>query len=147
MIKTVGRHLIAEYYGCDPSILDDVDHIREHLAAAARAVGATIVGEAYHQFSPRGVTAIVLIAESHLSIHTWPARGYVSVDVFTCGGLDPRPACDYLAEALGAETSRFQVIVRGLPEELEEDAPLLPRDVLVVTKMGEVREMKRTGKD
>ncbi len=142
-MKTVGRHLIAEYYGCDPSILDDADRIREHLAAAARTVGATVVGEACHQFSPRGVTAVVLIAESHLSIHTWPSRGYVAVDIFTCGGLDPHPACLYLGAALGAETTRFQVIVRGLPEELDEDAPLLPRDVLVVTRMGRVRETKQ----
>ncbi|MEE8524716.1 MAG: adenosylmethionine decarboxylase [Thermoanaerobaculia bacterium] len=144
-MKTVGQHLIAEYYGCDPSVLDDADRIRAHLEAAAAAVGATVVGEASHRFSPRGVTAVVLIAESHLSIHTWPSRGYAAVDVFTCGGLDPRPACDYLGEALGAETTRFQVIVRGLPEELDEDAPLLPRDVLVVTRMGRVREIKGSG--
>ncbi|MEM7351301.1 MAG: adenosylmethionine decarboxylase [Acidobacteriota bacterium] len=141
-MRTVGRHLIAEYYGCDPSILDDADRIREHLAAAAKTAGAAIVGEAYHRFSPRGVTAVVLIAESHLSIHTWPARGYVAVDIFTCGGLDPQPACDYLGEVLEAETTRSQVILRGLPEELDEDAPLESQDVLVVTRLGKVQPAK-----
>ncbi len=118
-MKTTGRHLIAEYYGCDPSILDDLDGIREHLIAAAEIVGGTVVGEAFHRFSPAGVTGVVLIAESHLSIHTWPGEGYVAVDIFTCGGLDPRPGGDYLGEVLGAGSRRFQEIPRGLPEEID----------------------------
>ncbi len=138
-MKTIGRHLIAEYYGCDPAILRDPDRIREHLRAAAEAVGATVVGEVYHRFRPEGVTGVVLIAESHLSIHTWPAQGYVAVDVFTCGGLDPGPGCDYLGEAVGAKSTRRQEILRGLPEDLADDAELLPEDVLIVTRLDEAR--------
>lgn len=146
-MKTIGRHLIAEFYGCDPKISGDVEQIRQHLHAAAVVVDATVVGEAYHRFEPNGVTGVVLIAESHLSIHTWPSRGYVAVDIFTCGGLDPRPGCESLGEALRAESLRFQEILRGLPEEIAADATLLPDDVQVVTQMGPARAVpgKRTG--
>lgn len=140
-MKTIGRHLIAEYYGCDPRVSGDVEQVRAHLHAAAAAVDATVVGEAYHRFEPDGVTGVVLIAESHLSIHTWPARGYVAVDIFTCGGLDPRPGCEVLGTALSATSLRFQEILRGLPEEIGSGAAWLPEDVQVVTQMGEARRL------
>ena len=143
-MKTVGRHLIAEFYGCESRILNDAEGIGAALRTAAGRVGATVVGEVYHRFRPRGVTGVVLIAESHLSIHTWPDQRYVAVDVFTCGGLDPRPACEFLGDVLGAEEDRFQEILRGLPEELDEDAPFLPRDVLVVTRMNAARKLGRS---
>ncbi len=141
-VKTIGRHLIVEYYGCDAEITGDIEAIRQHLNAAAKIVDATVVGEAYHRFEPDGVTGVVLIAESHLSIHTWPARGYVAVDIFTCGGLDPRPGCELLAKAVGAESLRYQEIVRGLPEEIADDATLLPDNVLVVTELGKAHKLR-----
>ncbi|MEM7582159.1 MAG: adenosylmethionine decarboxylase [Acidobacteriota bacterium] len=141
-MKTIGRHLIAEYYGCDGKLAGDPEVIRRNLRAAAELVGATVVGEAYHRFEPDGVTGVVLIAESHLSIHTWPSRGYVAVDIFTCGGLDPRPGCELLAQALAAERLRYQEIVRGLPDEIADDKELLPDDVLVATDLGEARPLR-----
>ncbi len=141
-MKTIGRHLIAEFYGCDAAITGDIEAIRQHLNAAAEIVEATVVGEAYHRFEPDGVTGVVLIAESHLSIHTWPSRGYVAVDIFTCGGLDPRPGCELLAAAMGAERLRYQEIVRGLPDEISGDTTLLPDDVLVMTELGQARKLR-----
>ena len=132
-MKTIGRHLIAEFYGCNPEVLDDTARIRADMLAAAEAVGATVVGEVFHRFSPQGVSGSVVIAESHLSIHTWPETGYVAVDIYTCGGLDPRPGFRRLGSALEARSCRVQEIVRGLPEDVEHAKLLLPDDVQVLT--------------
>lgn len=133
-MKTIARHLIAEYYCCNPAVLDDEIAIRRHMRSAAAQIGATVVGEAFHQYSPQGVSGVLLIAESHLSIHTWPDRGYAAIDIFTCGGLDPRPGFALLAEAFGAETTRVQEILRGLPEDLAENEVILPADIRLVTE-------------
>ena len=121
-----------EFYQCEPQALDDLPRLREIALAAAAAVGATVVAEAFHRYQPQGVSGTVLIAESHLSIHTWPEAGYVAVDVFTCGGLDPRLALRYLSKALGAAACRSQEIVRGLPEDVEGE--VLPEDVRVLAR-------------
>jgi len=134
-VDTIGRHLIAEYYDCDRAIIDDVQAVGSHLRAAAEEVGATIVSEAFHRYAPQGVSGTLLIAESHLSIHTWPEVGYVAVDIFTCGGLDPRPGFRLLEGRLGARASRMQEIVRGLPAELDRGRALMPSDVHIVTRM------------
>lgn len=131
-MKTIGRHLIAEFYDCNPDILDDTERIRADMLAAANSVGATVVGEVFHRFSPQGVSGSVVIAESHLSIHTWPEAGYVAVDIYTCGGLDPRPGFRHLGRALEARSCRVQEIVRGLPEDVEHARPLLPEDVRIL---------------
>ena len=89
-MKTIGRHLIAEYYECCRETLDQVSTVRQAMLDAAHAIGATVLGENFHQFDPHGVSGTVVIAESHLSVHTWPENGYVAVDIYTCGGLDPR---------------------------------------------------------
>ncbi len=133
-MKTIGRHLIAEYYECRRDTLDEVDTIREAMLDAAVALGATVLGENFHQFTPHGVSGTVVIAESHLSVHTWPENGYVAVDIYTCGGLDPRIGFKLLRERLGATSCRVQEIVRGLPDEVEADATIRAEDVLVITR-------------
>ncbi len=138
-MKTIGRHLIAEYYGCQAPLLNDVEALRAVMIEAAEIVGATVLGHTFHGFSPQGASGTVVIAESHLSVHTWPERGYVAVDIYTCGGLDPRPGFDLLAERFGAESCRVQEILRGLPEDLEDHGMLLPENVTVVTSTPEMR--------
>jgi S-adenosylmethionine decarboxylase len=140
-LKTIGRHLIAEFYGCDAELLDDLSGIRHHMRLAAEAIGATVVADAFHKFSPQGVSGSVVIAESHLSIHTWPETGYVAVDIYTCGGLDPRIGFDYLGERLGASACRIQEILRGLPEDLDDGHELLPEDVQIITRTVSVTEI------
>ncbi len=130
-VKTLGRHLIAEFYGCELAVIDDVALIEQVMHDAAKAVGATVMGSAFHRYAPQGVSGTLLIAESHLSIHTWPEHRYVAADIFTCGGLDPRPGFQLLAGRLGAKDSRVQEIVRGLPEHVAEGRALLPSDVVV----------------
>ena len=99
----VGKHCILELYACDASKLNDESFIRTTIATAAREAGATVLQLISHRFQPQGVTGLVLLAESHLSIHTWPESGYAAVDVFTCGDHTmPDRACLALVQALGA---------------------------------------------
>lgn len=132
-MKTLGRHLLAEFYDCDVDALDDVDAIGKYMHDAAEAVGATVVGALFHRYQPQGVSGTLLIAESHLSVHTWPEVRYVAVDIFTCGGLDPRGGFRLLAGALGAKGTRMHEIVRGLPAEIDSDRALVPDDVTLIT--------------
>ncbi|HIB76370.1 MAG TPA: adenosylmethionine decarboxylase [Flavobacteriales bacterium] len=139
-MKTLGRHLIAEFYKCNADTLNDRELIEKLMSQAAVEMGATIVGVTFHHFSPQGVSGSVVIAESHLSIHTWPESGYVAVDIFTCGGLNPRHGFQLLGAGLEAQSARFQEIVRGLPEDtanLSELHPLMPSDIDIITKEAE----------
>jgi S-adenosylmethionine decarboxylase len=114
-LNALGRHLLLELHDCDRRILNDLDFIREAMLTAARDCGATVLGESFHQFSPQGVSGIIVIAESHLSIHTWPEHGYAAVDAFTCGTtVEPTRAAETLIEKLGAKKHSMMEIPRGL---------------------------------
>lgn len=114
-MEALGRHLLAEFTGCDPERLADLEHIQASMLAAAEASGATVVGHNFHPFSPWGVSGVVIISESHLAIHTWPEHSYAAVDLFTCGGdVDPWLAYEVLREALGAEHGSAVALERGL---------------------------------
>jgi S-adenosylmethionine decarboxylase len=134
--------LIAEYYRCDVGLLDDVGRLRHHMLTAAEHIGANVMSDTFNQFTPQGVSGTVVISESHLSIHTWPEFGYVAVDIYTCGGLDPRPGFEYLGRALGAASCRMQEILRGLPEDLQSPGLLVPEDVRLITRMVEPIELR-----
>ena len=133
-MKTLGRHLIAEFYQCQDSLLDDLEGIRQAMLEAAGIIGATVMGDSFHRFAPQGVSGTIVIAESHLSIHTWPEYRYVSVDIYTCGGLDPIPGFRHLEEKLGARGARVQEILRGLPEELAGETVPAVGDIRVLTQ-------------
>jgi S-adenosylmethionine decarboxylase len=100
---------------CNPALLNDLDYIRQAMLTAAHGVGATVVGESFHRFSPQGVTGILAIAESHISIHTWPEYAYAAADIFSCGSsFLPREAARRLAEQLECRDAEFKEIERGL---------------------------------
>jgi S-adenosylmethionine decarboxylase proenzyme len=100
---------------CDRSKLDDLPFLRETMLTAAEAVGATVIDDIFHQFSPQGVTGVVAIAESHLCIHTWPEHGYAAVDIFTCGdAFDPTEAAGLLVERLGCQDPGLNEVRRGM---------------------------------
>ncbi len=113
-MDTTSRHLLCEYWGCDRALLNDKARIEPLLRAAAAAAGATVVGAVFHDYSPQGVTGVVVVEESHLSIHTWPEYGYAAVDVFTCGDCAPERAHELLAAGLGAEASETVMLQRGV---------------------------------
>ena len=84
-MKSLGKQLIVELYGCSTALLDSPDHSERILVEAVNRSGATVIQPFFHQFSPHGVSGVVVIAESHVAIHTWPEYGYCAVDIFTCG--------------------------------------------------------------
>jgi S-adenosylmethionine decarboxylase proenzyme len=112
--RTEGTHLLVEYLGCSALLLDDSAGLAASLREAAAAIGARVVEAAFHRFAPQGVTGFLLLEESHISIHTWPERGYAAVDLFSCGATDPASALEVLGAGLGA--GRWDVILlrRGL---------------------------------
>lgn len=113
-MASVGKHCILELYGCPHDRLNDKELILESLRRSAERAGATWMGEVAHKFEPQGVTALGLLAESHISIHTWPEIGYAAADVFTCGtSCDPTLACELLAEAMGAERHTLTLLPRA----------------------------------
>ncbi len=116
-MELLGRHLLVDFYGCSPALLDDPDHLEQALRQAALAAGATVLNATFHRFSPCGVTGVLVIQESHLAIHTWPERAFAAVDLFTCGqSVDPWQACARLKEALGAAEGRAMELQRGQPD-------------------------------
>ena len=119
-METLGRHVIIELYGCDHALLDDLDRVRAAMLEATGAIGATVLSDAFHRFEPHGLSGTVVIAESHLSIHTWPESGYAAIDIFTCGSLQAERGLSVLRSRLGAQQVRTQEIVRGLPQEVDE---------------------------
>jgi S-adenosylmethionine decarboxylase len=115
-MKALGRHILAEVFGCDRSILDDRERVERILVDAALAAGAEVREVAFHKFSPQGVSGVVIISESHLTVHTWPELGYAALDVFTCGDqVDPWEACQLITEAFGAQDVTATETLRGIP--------------------------------
>ena len=113
---TVGKHCILELYGCDSARLDDEAFLRDTITAAAKRAGATLLNLITHRFEPQGVTGLALLAESHISIHTWPESGYAAVDVFTCGDHTmPERACHVLARELAAASQKLTSFRRETP--------------------------------
>src|SRR5215204_3906691 len=114
-MTSLGRHLLGEFHGCDRELLNRPEHIRAALLAAVTTSGATPIQDFVHTFTPHGVTGIVVIAESHFAIHTWPEYGFAAVDLFTCGDtVDPWRAFEHLALALRAGSHSVVEIRRGL---------------------------------
>lgn len=110
----LGRHILVEYYHCDPELLNEVMAIETAMVAAAKAADATVINSAFHHFSPFGVSGVVVIQESHLAIHTWPEYGYAAVDIFTCGTeVDPWICYEYLEKALKAAYASAMEMLRG----------------------------------
>ena len=115
----VGKHCILELYNCDPAKLDDEAFLRTAITTAAKRAGATLLNLITHRFEPQGVTGLALLAESHISIHTWPESGYAAVDVFTCGDHTmPERACAVLSEELHAARFKLKSFLRETPSEV-----------------------------
>jgi len=120
-MKILGRHLIAEYTDCIHDKLDDTEFLEHCLLEAVRRSGATIVKSVFHRYAPQGVSGVVVIAESHMSIHTWPEYDYAAVDFFTCGrSIDPYQANEFLKKMLGSLNACVTEVSRGIPSGTDE---------------------------
>jgi S-adenosylmethionine decarboxylase proenzyme len=97
-------------------MLNDTGAIEEAMNEAAAVSGATIVQSVFHMFSPHGVSGVVVVAESHLAVHTWPEYGFAAVDYFTCGEVDAAAAIECLREKFGAERVTQREVERGILE-------------------------------
>jgi len=109
----LGLHYIAEYHDCDMDVLNSVSEIEDILIEAARLSGATIVKPLFHQFSPHGVSGVVVIEESHFSIHTWPEYGFAAVDLFSCSKIDFNAALEHIRNGLSPDQFSVSLIERG----------------------------------
>jgi S-adenosylmethionine decarboxylase len=115
-MEAYGRHLLLEMWDCNREILEDAGQITQIMCDAAGDAGATVVKSIHHEFNPPGITAVAILSESHISVHTWPIEGYVAVDIFTCGTVaDPQLAIKGLLEAFEPKDHTSMEIKRGAP--------------------------------
>ncbi|AFS53342.1 MULTISPECIES: adenosylmethionine decarboxylase [Leptospirillum] len=123
-MHALGTHLLVELKDCQNERLNDVSFIRQAMLDAALEAKATIVDERFHEFSPFGVSGVVVIAESHLAIHTWPEYRYAAVDIFTCGDtLKPEVAALHLAKKFVSNNPSIHEVKRGIIGIQNEKVP------------------------
>src|SRR5712692_240298 len=114
-LNALGRHLLLEMFDCDPDAINNLEAVKGALVEAAKRAQATIVDVVFHEFNPFGISGVVVIAESHLAIHTWPEYRYAAVDIFSCGDvLQPQAAADHLVAELGAARASVVELQRGI---------------------------------
>ena len=110
----LGRHYLIELYECHSGNLNDPTLIEEVLLEACKMSGATIINSTFHQFAPQGVSGVIVIAESHFSIHTWPEKNYAALDFFTCSpNMNVEKAINYIEEKLQSDHSEIKEVIRG----------------------------------
>ncbi len=112
--SALATHVLIELWGVDPARLNDEQGLEAALIDAAREARCAVLGSLAHRFSPHGASAVVLVAESHLSIHTWPEHGYAAADVLTCGKTLPEAAVTSLLARFAPQRHSVQTIERGL---------------------------------
>ena len=115
-MAAVGKHLLLDLKDCERKLLSDSDFLKDTLLSACRVAGATILSESFHSFPPYGgVSGVVIIAESHFSVHTWPEYDYAAIDIFTCGNsLHPERAVELLVRELQARDHSILELNRGV---------------------------------
>ncbi len=119
-VQTAGKHCILELYECNPIKLNDEVFIRTSLKLASKVAGANLLNMITHRFHPQGVTGLALLAESHISIHTWPESKYAAIDVFTCGKkIMPEKACELLSRDFEAQNHTVKSFVRDIPPTVD----------------------------
>lgn len=116
-MKTIGEHYIVEASGCNPEIIGDIERVQHILVKAAEKANVQVWAVSFHRFPPNGVSGVIVISESHLSIHTWPEYGYAALDIYTCGEhAKPEEAVNYILEEFKATSVHISEITRGIDE-------------------------------
>jgi S-adenosylmethionine decarboxylase len=112
--STYGRHVAVDAWGIDFDLINDADFLAKHMVEAAEKSGATVLSVQQKQFEPQGATVLVLLSESHLSIHTYPEKGFAALDCYTCGDtVDPEIAVNHLLKILGPTNVYPKLLKRG----------------------------------
>jgi len=129
--STFGRHVAVDTWGGNIDLLNSAELLQSHMVEAAEACGATVLSVQAKQFEPQGATVLVLLSESHISIHTYPEKGFAAIDCYTCGEtVDPQAAIDYLVSVLKPEKTYAKKLIRGLGE-MEVVEPMMKQVELV----------------
>lgn len=130
--STFGRHVAMDAWGVDFNLLNDVNFLEEELKKAALACGATILSVQKHQFEPQGATVLVMLSESHLTIHTYPEKGFAALDCYTCGHtVDPMVAIEYMLNVLKPTQAFTKMLRRGMgPIEVVQPDIELKKEVI-----------------
>ena len=114
-VEVLSQHVLLDLYGCDVDLIDDTEYVRKTLVETAQKLNCTILKDTFHRFSPQGVSGVLVIAESHLSIHTWPEQEFAAMDLFTCGDTSQLEAMPRILEkAFKAQRVDFKIYPRGL---------------------------------
>ena len=111
--KIFGKHYLAEFIDCNPDKIKYIKEVKRSFLQAAEKSQAEIIDHHFHQFSPFGVSGVILIAWSHFAVHTWPEEGYAAFDVFTCGEMHPKVAIEELEKSFEAKKVEVQILSRG----------------------------------
>jgi len=120
--STFGRHVAVDTWGVQFEKLNDTDWLQAQMVEAAEASGATVLSVQARQFEPQGSTVLVMLSESHLSIHTYPERGFAAIDCYTCGEtVDPQLAIDHMVAVLKPSTTYGKKLIRGVGEMTVEE--------------------------
>jgi len=115
MVQSLGNHLIIELYECHRDVINDAQMVEEKLKEAVRVSGANMVQSVIHEFNPHGISGVIVIEESHFSVHTWPEYGYCALDIFTCGDeIDYHSALQYLKSEFQAKSMAVTELKRGM---------------------------------
>lgn len=113
--EVLGVHHIAELCECNESLLNNSEFISSSLREAIKIANATLIEEVKYEFTPQGITAICLLSESHISIHTWPEKKYAAIDIFTCGDhTSPEKACNFMIDVLESKKNKLTILKRGI---------------------------------
>ena len=118
-MNVFGIHLLVEFWTCNREKINDSDYLERIMSQAAEIAGAIVLKTLFKKFEPHGVSGVIMISSSHITIHTWPEYAYAAVDIFTCGPqVDPRKAVDFLRKEL--EVGHFEIrdFHRGIPKDL-----------------------------
>ena len=128
-MHALGTHLLVELRDCNAEIIKDLKKVKNILVSAAKEARATIVDISFHEFNPFGISGMVIIAESHLSIHTWPEYAYAAVDIFTCGDIiKPEVAAAFLIEQFESKSPSIVELKRGILSPLSNEK--LPHKII-----------------
>lgn len=123
-MNALGTHLLVELRDCNPEILKNLNQVKGALVSAAKEARATIIDVSFHEFNPFGISGMVVIAESHLSIHTWPEYSYAAVDIFTCGDIiKPEVAAQFLINRFESKNPSIVELKRGIVSHSNEKLP------------------------
>lgn len=135
-MQSLGNHLIVEMYDCHSELINDRHSVENAMIEAVRISGAKMVQSVIHQFNPHGISGVIVIEESHFSVHTWPEYGYCALDIFTCGDeIDYYSALQYLKDAFMAKNLSVTEMKRGMLN--------LPVKLLHKPNTGEIQNEKR----